>query len=54
MPGDTALFEAAERGDLVLGGCAVEFDAPDLVCQGPVRHHWQAGTGEAPVPRPGP
>lgn len=53
MPGDTALFDAAERGELVLGGCAVEFDAPDLVCQGPVHHYWQAGTGEALVARPG-
>src|ERR671914_177334 len=40
------LEEAAGRGELVLGGCLVSFDAPDRACVN-CGHEWQ--TGELPA-----
>jgi len=40
MPGP-GLFEEAERGAVVLGGCVIEFDMPTLVCNGRRHHHWR-------------
>jgi hypothetical protein len=36
------LEEAAGRGELVLGGCLVSFDAADRACEN-CGHHWQTG-----------
>ena len=41
LPG-RELEKAAERGELVLGGCMVSFDAPDQACQD-CGGAWQTG-----------
>ena len=41
MPGKE-LFEAAERGELSLGGCCEEINAPDAKCKG-CGHEWRKG-----------
>lgn len=38
MPG-AELFEAADRGEVVLGGCVIGGDDPDLAC--PQGHRWR-------------
>ncbi len=38
---DDALLEAAERGEVRIGGCIIDADNPDLVCEGAEHHGWQ-------------
>jgi len=38
---DEELFEAAARGEVHIGGCIIDPDDPDIVCQGAERHCWQ-------------
>ncbi len=40
LPGEE-LIEAAERGEVRIGGCTVEPDSPDFVCLGTESHEWE-------------
>jgi len=50
MP-DQELGEAAQRGEIKLGGCVIWFDNPDFECRGADHHLWQRNTkgGLAPI-----
>jgi hypothetical protein len=38
---DQTLIEAAERGEVQIGGCIIDPDNPDFECRGSGRHLWQ-------------
>ena len=38
MPGP-AMFEAADRGEIRLGGCTITFNDPEFECTGQDPHH---------------
>jgi hypothetical protein len=38
-------FKKAERGEVEIGGCAIEGDEDDHVCTGPGRHRLRLGVG---------
>ena len=50
LPGPE-LFEAAERGEIQLGGCDILFDNPSFECRGVDHHLWRRNTkgGLAPI-----
>lgn len=42
MPGPE-VFDAADEGRVVLGGCVVTGFDPDWACTGPEQHIWRSG-----------
>lgn len=50
MPGPE-MFEAAERGEIQLGGCEILPDNPSFECRGADHHLWQRNIngGLAPI-----
>lgn len=50
LPGPE-LFEAAERGEIQLGGCDILFDNPSFECRGVDHHLWRRNPkgGLAPI-----
>ena len=43
-------FEAADRGEIKLGGCEIWFDNPDFECRGAGHHLWQRNPSGGLVP----